>query len=343
MNTEYLLQQAIQVAKKGYRPRAREMFLQVVENEPKNLIAWLWLIDLFENPEDRIKACQRALELSPTNVKIQAKLDDLTRQWREEQKKPGETVAQQIKQAEHLLEGGEYDQAQALLRKLVETENKNERAWHLLSQLTTDEAQQIAALQQVLAINPGNLQARTRLDQLQHFQENPMDLAARYEEEGKYEEAIAAYRKAAMQIRYGPQFDQIFKNIERLEKHKDSGVVYVRPDQSIARLTFGPPILFLLLMLVHNQLNPFALTPILWLGVLLTLIGGFLVAVANVRSRHMIWEKLFDDPGGGGTPLARLTVSLAGWLLLFISYAYLMQISFERLPLVETNTFLLTP
>ena len=319
------------------------MFLQVVENDSKNLIAWLWLIDLSENLEDRIKACQRARELSPTNAKIQAKLDELTRQWQEEQKKSDQTAAQKLEQAEHLLAAGEYDQAQALLRKLVETEKKNEHAWHLLSELTTDETQQIVALRQVLAINPENIQAHTRLDQLQHFQENPMDLAARYEEEGKYEKAIAAYRKAAMQIRYGPQFDQIFKNIERLEKHKDSGVVYVRPDQSIARLTFGPPILFLLLMLVHNQLNPFAFTPILWLGVILTLLGGFLVAVANVRSRHRIWEKLFDDPGGGGSPLARLTVSLAGWLLLFISYAYLMQISFERLPLVETNTFLLTP
>jgi hypothetical protein len=99
----------------------------------------------------------------------------------------------------------------------------------------------------------------------------------------------------------------------------------------------------LLLMLVHNGLNPFAFTPLLWMGVLMSIGGGFLISVANVRSRHLIWEKVFDDPGGGGSPIARLTVSLAGWLLLFVSFAYLLQISYERLPLVEMNNFINLP
>jgi hypothetical protein len=87
-------------------------------------------------------------------------------------------------------------------------------------------------------------------------------------------------------------------------------------------------------------MNLLAFTPVLWVGVMLTLGGGFLLALANVRSRHPVWEKMFDDPGGGGSPLARVTLSLAGWLLLFISFGYLFQISFERLHLVTTNTFL---
>ena len=343
LNTTYLLQQAIRMAKNGYKTRARELFIQIVEHEQDSLMAWLWLVDLQDDIEDRITACQNAVALSPGDTKIQTKLNDLLHQRETIRLNAGNPLNQKVKQAEHLLSTGKRIQAREILLQILETGKGIERVWMLLSEAVDEKEEQITALQNVLTINPENHQARIRLDQLEYFQENLLDLAAKLEEEGKYDEAITAYHKAAMEIRFGAQFDQIYRNIARLEKHKVSGVVYIRPDHSILRLTFGPPLLFLLLMLIHNQLNPFAFTPILWLGVLLTLGGGFLLAVSGVRSRHPIWEKLFDDPASGGSSLARLTVSLAGWLLIFVSFAYLMQISFERFPLVDTNTFLLQP
>jgi hypothetical protein len=340
MNHENLLQRAIQYARIGDRSRARDTFLEVIDLDPDNLIALAWLIDLLDDLEDRIYACQKVVDSNPENPKIQARLNELLSLRPTNQEIAISESINQLVQAEHLLAEGKRNEAGKLLLSFVKTEKQNQRAWLLLSEVIDDEAKQIAALKNVLQINPANEQARIRLEELQHFRENPLDRAAKYEEDGKYEEALAAYQRAALVINYGPQFDKIYKNIERLEKHKESGVVYVRPDQSIARLTFGPPLLFFLLMLIHNQMNPFAFTPDLWVGVVLTFGGGFLLAVADVRSRHAIWVKLFDDPGGGGSPLARVTLSLAGWLLLFISFTYLFQISFERLSIVATNTFL---
>lgn len=242
--------------------------------------------------------------------------------------------------AEHLLTTDQRPAAQKILIPYLKANKRNERAWYLMSEAVEDESKQISALTNVLRLNPHHEKARQRLKDLQHFRENPLDLAALYEEEGKFDEAINVLHRATLTINYGPEFDKIYANIARLEKRKVSGVVHIQPNYSITRLTFGPPLLFFLLMLVHNRMNLFALTPLLWLGVLFTLGGGFLLALANVRSHHPLWSKLFDDPGASRSPLARLTVSLAGWLLLFVSFAYLFQISIERLPLVATNTFI---
>jgi tetratricopeptide (TPR) repeat protein len=243
-------------------------------------------------------------------------------------------------QAKQFIALGQREEARKILLPLVKRDKRNEQAWLLVSEAVEDEGKQIAALTNALRVNPANEDAQLRLKNLKHFRDNPLDLASLYEEEGKFDEAIAALHRAALTFNYGPEFDRIYANIERLERRKTSGVVHIRPTHSIARLTFGPPVLFFLLMLVHNQMNPFAFTPLLWLGVLMTLGGGFLLALANVRSRHPLWVKLFDDPSASSSPLARLTVSLAGWLLLFIAFAYLLQSSFNRLPLLTTNTFL---
>nr|HNB54287.1 hypothetical protein [Anaerolineales bacterium] len=242
--------------------------------------------------------------------------------------------------AEKHLAKGQREEARKLLLPLVKTEKRNERMWLLLSEAVDDETKQIAALTNAIRLNPNNAEAQQRLKNLKHFRDNPLELAALYEEEGKFDEAITVLHRATLNVSYGRAFDEIYANIERLEKRKVSGVVHIRPNYSIARLSFGPSLLFFFLMLVHNQMNLFAFTPILWLGVLLTLGGGFLLALANISSRHPFWDKLFDDPGANRSPLARLTVSLAGWLLIAVSFAYLFQISYERMPLVATNSFL---
>lgn len=410
MDHDEFLQQAIQLARNGERARARKLFLDLVEADPKNITAWAWLIDLLDDLEDRLYACEQVLAANPKHSQLNAKYQALLAQrnasllpppparepappeeprseflikpapklspltspstvsLREPAPTPGpppvpvvsrhapppqqpalpassadptSNARDPLDKAQHLIFLGKREEARKILLPLSKSDKRNERVWFLISEAVEDENQQIAALTTALRLNPENDEAQQRLKNLKHFRNNPLDLAALYEEEGKFDEAITVLHRATLSTSYGRQFDRIYETIERLEKRKTSGVVHIQPKHSIARLTFGPPLLFFLLMLIHNRMNPFAFTPVLWLGVLLTLGGGFLLAVANVRSHHPLWAKLFDDPGAGGSQLARGTVSLAGWLLLFISFVYLFQISFDRLPLVETNTFLL--
>lgn len=349
MNQEQLLREAIQCARTGDRERAKNFFFEVIELDPENPIAWSWLVDLFDSLEDRIYACEKVLARNPGSLKLQGKYQALLAERNalslELSVPPDSRLAplEPLAEAEHLLAEGQREQARKILIPLGKTDKQNERVWLLLSEAVEDEAKQIAALKNALRINPANAQTLQRLEELERgraqTQENPLALAARYEEEGKYDEAIAALHRATLTIQYGPEFDRIYNTIERLERHKKSGVVHIRPKYSIVRLSFGPPLLYFMLMLVHNRMNPFAFTPLLWLGLLLTIGGGYLLAVANVRARHPIWTKLLDDSEASGSTLARLTVSLAGWLLILISFASLFQSSLERMPLVATNNF----
>ena len=48
MNSSELLQQAIIAARNGEEKRARNLFLDIVKDEPGNEIAWMWLSGLLE-------------------------------------------------------------------------------------------------------------------------------------------------------------------------------------------------------------------------------------------------------------------------------------------------------
>jgi tetratricopeptide (TPR) repeat protein len=58
------LRQAIQAAKAGRRAEAQQLLLQLVEVDPHQEMAWLWLSELVEEPQDKIIALENALTLN---------------------------------------------------------------------------------------------------------------------------------------------------------------------------------------------------------------------------------------------------------------------------------------
>jgi tetratricopeptide (TPR) repeat protein len=69
--SESILRRAIQAAKGGRRDEAQRLLLQLVEADPRQELAWLWLSELVEDPQDKIIALENALALNHRPVVAQ--------------------------------------------------------------------------------------------------------------------------------------------------------------------------------------------------------------------------------------------------------------------------------
>jgi len=58
-----VLQRAIQAARAGRKIEARDLLIQIVETDPENEMAWVWLSGLVDSLEDRIIACEPLADL----------------------------------------------------------------------------------------------------------------------------------------------------------------------------------------------------------------------------------------------------------------------------------------
>jgi predicted regulator of Ras-like GTPase activity (Roadblock/LC7/MglB family) len=65
---------AIKVAKAGDKRKARQMLLDIVENEPTEEDAWLWLAGFSDDPEDAKAYLETVLALNPTHARAIAGL-----------------------------------------------------------------------------------------------------------------------------------------------------------------------------------------------------------------------------------------------------------------------------
>jgi tetratricopeptide (TPR) repeat protein len=64
---EEVLRQGIAAAKAGQRERARDLLMQVVEQNEGNLPAWLWLSGVLDSLEDQVICLENVLALDPDN------------------------------------------------------------------------------------------------------------------------------------------------------------------------------------------------------------------------------------------------------------------------------------
>jgi hypothetical protein len=130
-------------------------------------------------------------------------------------------------------------------------------------------------------------------------------------------------------------FDQIYKKITRIEKMQAENIKFVPPRSSVFRLTLTWPLLYLSLALIQVGLKPLEhLTSYLWLAFPWVVLGSFLVAVSEVRYRHLIWHRLFRE-NGDGSLAARVMVAVAGWIMIFIPLALLLIDSLNRLAVFQ--------
>jgi len=332
MREEQLLQQAISAARAGRELTARDIFLEIIEINPQNEVAWMWLTGLLDDLDDCIYACERVLEINPGNVNISQYLDQLLVERKKQQEAERLRLEEQAMHARELVKAGQRGEALELVRELAQTGEAGAEVWRLLADLAPEMDERSRALEKLLALTPGDAHARQELDRLHHFQNNPLDLAAMYEEQGNLDKAIETYGLASLKPGSKDQWNSIYWKIIRLENLRQENIAHISPGISVARLTGGPPLLYFLLMLVHVGMNPIANPePFLWIGFFWVALGGFMIALASVRSHHRLWFLLFRDVGSGGTPAARFVMAAAGWILVFLPFLLLFYLAFNRL------------
>jgi tetratricopeptide (TPR) repeat protein len=326
------LQIAIQAAREGRKVEARDLLIKIVERDPQNEVAWMWLSGLVDSLEDRIIACENVLTINPANEKIRTYLEKLHhRQQTLLQNKNREDAISLLNEAKTHAEQNDVVAAIRLAKQALEKDNHCEEAWLLIGKLSHDIDQQIEAFEKAHQINPSNKETASALERLRHLKTHPISTAARLEQLGQFEEALKVYQNLASKARSSKEFDDIYKQILRLEGLQNEKIRYVAPSASILRLTFVWPLLYLSLALVQMGLNPFAHpSGYSCLGLPLVILGSFLLALAEVRSNHVIWQKLFDERGDG-SQFARLVTAASGWFCVLVPHVLLFLDSLNRL------------
>ena len=72
-----LLQAGIRAAKAGDRARARDLLLQVVDQNQTIELAWIWLSEVVDDLEDKVTALENALALNPANAAVRNRVGQL--------------------------------------------------------------------------------------------------------------------------------------------------------------------------------------------------------------------------------------------------------------------------
>jgi tetratricopeptide (TPR) repeat protein len=330
--SDEILQSAIRAARAGQKEAARDLLLSLVEAEPRNELAWIWLSGLVDSLEDRIVACENALTINPANERIRNYLSKL-QQRRGASLRVGNRAdaASLLSQAKAHEERNEMDAALGFARQALAQDDAMEGAWLLVGRNSADIDQQIAALERAHALNPANRETLSALRRTRYLKAHPASLARRLEQFGKFEAALKLYEELAAKAKSSREFDEIYREIVRLEGLKNENIRYVAPETSIARLTFAWPSLYLSLALVQMGLNPFAhAAPYLWLGLPFVSLGSFLLSLVEVRPRDFLWQGLFSERRDR-SDLARLVAAACGWFLVLAPHILIVLDSLNRL------------
>ena len=275
MTYSELLRQGAEAARAGRRLEARKIFMSVVETEPRNEMAWMWLTGLVDDLDDKIIACENVLTINPANEKVKAYL--------------GTLLQQKAAIVSQLTSESSVDVQQPTIFSRRQIAPKPAKAPDLLSQ------------------------------------------AEQLEYDGKIAEAIQAYERLAARTPDSREFDHIYRQIVRLEGLQQEKIRFVSPAASILRMTFTWPLLYASFALIQIGLNPIAhLSFFLWLGLPCVALGGFMLAVSEVRSRHAVWQKLFLEDGSG-SGFARSVLAVAGWVFIMVPFALMILNSLARL------------
>jgi hypothetical protein len=75
------LHQAVQLAQAGHRDEARDLLRQLLQFEPNNEVAWLWLASVAVDQAEYVRALNEVLRINPENPQARQLLADFNQQY----------------------------------------------------------------------------------------------------------------------------------------------------------------------------------------------------------------------------------------------------------------------
>ncbi|GAB4526935.1 MAG: hypothetical protein Fur0018_12390 [Anaerolineales bacterium] len=307
--TRKLEQRAYYALEQGYLTNARYLFEEIVQRNPRNVRAWRALIDLWENVDERVTACRRVLDLEPFDDAVRATLETLERQQEHTLQQKQRWVQVQTARAQALLREGKTEDARCLLQTITKTYPHHAAAWWLLAEQSDDDIEQrIHALREAVRCQPDNRTFQTVLTRWEYLRDHPEELVAMYEADGRWEQALRFQHAFTLQSRSLLEWERRRRDVLRLENLRQAAPPHISRLSEIARLTLWPLFPYLLLFWLIDRLSllALALDPFFLGSVVLALLGGFLLAVLEMRADDILWRRW--PLGGDHTAYRRMRI-----------------------------------
>lgn len=335
MTTSFtLFNDAVAAARAGRRDTARDLLLELVQADPQHEMAWLWLADLVDNPDDKIIALENALTINPSRPQVRQRLTQLLDE-REQQRAAAEPAGP-YEEALNLLRLGYRREARTRLLELVRNEPRHEQAWFTLSTLVEEATDQIIALENVLDINPNHAEAQTRLTELHRVHDDHFDLGRAYEEKKEFEKALVSYRLAEKQAINAADRAMAKRRRELLEKHVQEAkpVTLTSPTATLTRLSAGPVLLYGVLIFIHSGFNPLHANPLLCLSLPLVVAGSVMLTAADLP--HLpAWHRFTGGPPPSFS--TRAAARLLGLGLILLPFFFLLVSAANRITIYQNG------
>lgn len=248
-----------------------------------------------------------------------------------------------------------------MFRVVLRDDPANLAAWVWYSDVATDLPERVHALEQAVALCPGNAMLKERLETLRRDlpgqapkqvpayterktgppSESMPFLLQRgkiFEDRGKFEAAIETYTSIITYSRSPAERVEATRRIEDIRTRQEADKIQrVHPTLNLLRLATGPVLLFIIMVFVQSGLNPLH-TPLLSLiGIACVAAGSLMVSITEMRPVHPAWVKLFGRPGAGEEPEMRKGIRLLGWALLLAPYTMFLMDAGQRLVTLQSS------
>ncbi len=161
------------LAEVGLTHQAQVLLRRAVELDDKHEEGLIWFAATVEDPTEAKRALKRVLEQNPQNTVAQAGLREIDRQLGNtaspelngtatppQSPAPADPAAELVRQGDQLLASNDKPRAYKILVRATEVAPRSEGAWLGRAHATEDIDEALICLEQVLAINPNNTEAR---------------------------------------------------------------------------------------------------------------------------------------------------------------------------------------
>ncbi|MCA9955633.1 MAG: hypothetical protein KC434_12980, partial [Anaerolineales bacterium] len=250
---------AVKQAKAGERTQARNLLLELVELEPKHELAWLWLSELVEEPEDKIIALENALTINPHRPQTQARLSKLRAKYEAARQPAAEHFATngfsvvatieevEIAEIQQELTNGQMQAGREQLAGFLRRYANHEAGWWLMVKYADTQSNQLIALDHVLRLNRQHPEAPMVLDQITPTVKDSLALGRIYERLEQWEKSEYYYKRALVS---SSNADRLLakKHLTHVSEQVRLGnIKYTSPAATVVRLAAGPMLLYTLL------------------------------------------------------------------------------------------------